>query len=67
MAKATLREQLDETKEMLDQRMADVGEVIETTQRWHDSEHQEVFRYCDVPVCKLVSTLLYEPETRWYL
>lgn len=64
MAKSTLREQLEQEKADHAETQAELDELIETIQRWHDDTHPEVFRYCDNPVCEQAGLLEFTPESR---
>lgn len=52
MAKATLREQLDEKQTECDELLADLRDFAEQVYKHHQAEHPEVFRYCPNTVCK---------------
>lgn len=62
-----VREERDAAVERAAELTEDIEQVRDVTLRHHDDNHTGVFRYCDNPVCKLVSTLDFEVDERWYL
>ncbi len=46
---------------------SETGQVMDVVRRHHDDTHTGVWRYCDNPVCRLVSTLDYASDARHHL
>jgi hypothetical protein len=63
----TLREQLSEVEADLEKSRDDIRQAQDVVLRHHEDTHAGVYRYCDNPVCRLVSTFDYDPGIRPFL
>jgi hypothetical protein len=66
MAK-TLREALEQEQADHAETRKEMAQVQDVVLRHHEDAHGGVYRYCDNPVCRLVSTLDYDPDIRHHL